>query len=261
MAITTNELQKHMQSIVPHMQKVLPKHLTAERMLNIGVVAASRNPLLLECDPRTILRCMVQASMLGLEPDTPLGLSYLVPFKNGKTGQYECQLITGYRGMIELARRSGNIQSLEAHVVYEGDQFAYELGLAPKLSHVPNMVDGTDNIIASYAIAKLVGGGIQFEVMSRKEIDAIRLRSKASKYGPWVTDYSEMARKTVVRRLAKYLPLSIELANALDVDNSAETGQTPLIGKDLPLVELGAPEVIDAEPEDAKAAEILAKIK
>lgn len=257
-ALTKSAFLTNLKTIVPHMQKILPKHLTAERMLNIGLVAASKNPMLLECEPISVLRCMMQASTLGLEPDTPLGLSYLVPFRNHKTGKYECQLITGYRGLIDLARRSGNIESIEAHCVFDTDEFDFELGLTPKLKHRPSLFNESKrNFIAAYAIAKLVGGGVQFEVMSVNDIEEIRLRSKASKHGPWVTDYNEMAKKTVIRRLSKYLPLSTEFADSV----GTEDGEPTVMSKEIDLVLLGDSQPDAASKDGSPEAEVLGALK
>lgn len=225
--ITT--LKGVLQKSMPAIQAVLPKHLTAEKMLRIVVVAATQNPALLECSPLSIAGAVVTASQLGLEPVGPLGQAYLVPFFNKNTGQKEVQLIPGYRGMIELARRSGNILNIEAHVVHERDTFEFTFGLEPTLKHTPYFGnDDPGEVRAVYAIARFRDGGYQYDVMSIGEVNAIRRRSKASSTGPWVTDFEEMARKTVVKRLCKYLPLSVEMATAIAADNAAEAGERQL---------------------------------
>jgi recombination protein RecT len=219
-----------------YLAKCLPKHLTAERVIKVAIIAASRTPQLLQCTPQSFVLAVVQASQLGLEAGSPLGEAYLVPYKQ------ECTLIVGYRGLIALARRSGEIESIEAHVVHAKDAFRVSFGLDAVLEHSPWMPMPTDEdlrdenhdawqekarpgpMVAVYAVARLKGGARQAEVMSRAEVDAIRRRSRASGAGPWVTDYEEMAKKTVVRRLAKYLPMSIEMANALDADDRQERG-------------------------------------
>lgn len=168
----------------------------------------------------------MQCAQLGLEPSIGLGQAYLLPFRNNKKGITECQFIIGYRGMIDLARRSGQMVSLSAYAVYEYDEFDYELGLHPNLTHKPSQESDRGKLTFVYAVANLKDGGVQFEVMSRAQIDAIRAQSKAGKtaYSPWATHYEEMAKKTVIRRLFKYLPVSVEMSKAVGYDELAEAG-------------------------------------
>lgn len=197
----------------------LPRHLSSDRMIKIAVTAAWKNPSILKCSKESIMLSIMTAAELGLEPGGPLGSAYLVPY--GST----CQLIPGYRGLIDLARRSGQIRSIEAHAVYAEDHFVVEFGLNPKLEHRPTLKSERGEVVAFYAVAQLVGGGVQADYMTRADVDAIRKRSKASGSGPWVTDYNEMGKKTVIRRLFKTLPVSVELATALDLQASAESGE------------------------------------
>lgn len=190
----------------------LPKHLTVERLSRVALGELRTNPKLLECNPTSLMSAIVKASQLGLEVGSAMGHAYLVPYKT------ECTLIIGYRGMIALARRSGEIQSITARVVYARDTFELEYGLDEKLRHVPSTDEDPGPVTHVYAVAKLRDGGIQYEVMTRAEVEAIRKRSRAGQYGPWVTDWSEMARKTVMRRLFKYLPMSIEMADAMSAE-------------------------------------------
>jgi recombination protein RecT len=212
----------------------LPKHLTADRMLKVALTSINKTPKLLQCTRESLMMSIMQAAELGLEPGGALGEGYLIPYNNkvkdanGKDHwEMQCQFIPGYRGLISLARRSGQILSIEAHVVHAKDQFSCGLGLDPFLKHTPAWEEtdpGTLRFV--YAVAKLKDGGTQFDVMSRAQVDAIRARSKASNSGPWVTDYEEMARKTVIRRLFKYLPVSVEkLAQALEIQAETEGGE------------------------------------
>lgn len=202
----------------------LPKHMTADRMIRVAMTSVQRVPKLLECDQISLVGAIIQASQLGLETDGVLGHAHLVPFK-GKV-----QLIVGYKGLIELARRSGQVVSISAHVVYSNDDFTYEYGLNETLSHRPTMGDrGTP--IAAYAVAKLKDGGHAFDVMSVNEINTIRDKSQgyrmAKQYGsssPWDETWDEMAKKTVIRRLSKFLPMSIELQKASALDEAADQG-------------------------------------
>lgn len=218
--------------------EVATKHLTPERLTKVALLAASRNPQLYDCTPPSLLSCLMTAASLGLDPSGgSLGEAYLIPFRNNKAGVTECQIIVGYRGLIALARRSGEIQSIEARVVYEDDSFELEYGLTPRLRHVPKF-DGDksdEKIRYVYAIARLKDSDEpQVEVMTREQVEAIRGRSRAGRSGPWVTDYAEMSRKTVVRRLVKYLPLSAESVQAIETVDRAEFGDVIDVEADAP---------------------------
>jgi recombination protein RecT len=209
-------------AVQAQIKAALPRHMTPERMARIATTEMRKIPKLAECNPMSFLGAVIQCSQLGLEPGGSLGHVYLIPF--GK----EVQVIVGYRGMIDLARRSGQLISIDARAVYEGDTFECILGLESKLNHTPDWTNPNRADPAKlrfvYAVAKLKDGGTQFDVMSKVEVDAIRKRSKSSSSGPWVTDYAAMALKTVVRRLFKYLPVSIELQHAVGIDEMADAG-------------------------------------
>ena len=211
--------------IKAQMALALPKHMTADRLARIATTEMRRVPALANCSPESFLGAIMQCAQLGIEPSNSLGHAYLIPFGNGKDkqGRANVQLIIGYRGMIDLARRSGQIVSLSARAVYENDDFSYEYGLHENLTHKPSE-DNTGKLTHVYAVARLKDGGIQFEVMSRAQVDAIRAQSKAGNSGPWQTHYEEMAKKTVIRRLFKYLPVSIEIQKAVGLDEQAEAG-------------------------------------
>jgi recombination protein RecT len=236
-----HQLQELLESRKGSLAALLPRHLTADRLMKVAINAASRNPLILKCTPASVVKAVMQGAELGLEVGSALGEYYLVPFKNNKTGNYEAQGIPGYRGLISLARRTGEIAMIFAAVVKDGDEFTYQLGSDPLLMHRPNL-DADENAPVKwvYAVAKLKDGSTQFEVMSRKAVEGIRSRSRAGQSGPWVTDWNEMAKKTVIKRLTKYLPLSVELAKALEVDNKAD-GFPSLPGE----VVIDAPDELD----------------
>lgn len=214
----------------PQMALALPKHINADRMARIVLTEIRRTPKLAECNRDSLLGAVMTCSQLGLEPGNSLGHAYLLPFdKRGKVnGQWQtvgidCQLIIGYRGMIDLARRSGQIVSLSARSVFTNDRFSYRFGLDETVEHIPAEGDrGT--LTHVYAVAKLKDGGVQFEVMSRAEIEKVRAASKAKDNGPWVTHFEEMAKKTAIRRLFKYLPVSIEMQRAVTLDEQGEAG-------------------------------------
>lgn len=197
--------------------RALPKHVTPDRITRIALTEVNKTPALGKCDPMTLFGSIVQSAQLGLELGGALGHAYLVPYGN------QAQFIIGYRGMIDLARRSGQMISLQAHEVYENDEFEFEYGLEEKLKHVPGR-GNRGEMIAVYAVAKLVGGGHQIEVMWKEDVDAIRSKSKAGNSGPWRDHYQEMAKKTAIRRLFKYLPVSVEMQRAVALDEQAEAG-------------------------------------
>jgi recombination protein RecT len=213
---------------------VLPKHVGADRMLKIALGALRTTPKLMQARTDTLLGAIIQCAQLGLEPNTPLGHAYLIPFENRSKNITEVQIVFGYKGLIDLARRSGQIVSIAAHEVRANDHFEYEYGLDEKLVHRPAMGE-RGAVIAFYAVAKLVGGGYAFEVMSNADVIAIRdasqgwktaVRFKKEASSPWGAHFVEMGRKTVLRRLFKFLPVSIELATAATLDGKASVGET-----------------------------------
>lgn len=203
--------------------RCLPSHLTPDRMARIAMTELRKTPKLQECDPMSFIAAIMQASQLGLEPGI-MGSCYLIPFFNSKLGKYECTFMPGYRGFLDLARRSGQIKSLVARAVYENDVFEYEYGLQESVTHKPAM-DERGELRAVYAVALLKDGGHQFEVMSKREIEAVRQKSQGKNAGPWTEYYDEMARKTVVRKLFKWLPCSVEMQKAVSLDELQEIGK------------------------------------
>jgi recombination protein RecT len=220
----------------PKIAEVIPKHLSVDRLTRIAIAACSKEPKLLQCKPMSVLNAVMQAAQLGLEPGGPLGDGYLVPYKD------ECTFIPGYRGLISLARRSGQIVSIEAHVVYVKDRFKCRFGIDSMLEHEPDWSEDPGKMMAAYAVAKLRDGGVQVEVMTLAQIEKIRQRSPASRSdrSPWSNpdDYFEMARKTVVRRLCKYLPLSVEMKTALELGDRGDAGEDTGSIIDLPPAEV-----------------------
>lgn len=201
--------------------RALPKHMSPDRLARIATTVMRQTPQLGQADPASFLGALMTCAQLGLEPG-PLGHAYLVPFRNSKTGTTEVQFIAGYRGLVELARRSGQVQSVQAHIVRDGDHFDYEFGLEPRLKHKP-VAPADAAVTHAYAVVRYKDGGVDFDVMTRAEVDAIRDRSRAGKSGPWVTDYPEMAKKTVLRRLLKTAPMSVEYQQAIVQDENVRT--------------------------------------
>lgn len=207
----------------PRIQAVMPKHMSSERMYQIALSAINTTPKLAECSPATILSCVMKCSALGLEPSAVdgLGRAYILPYRS-KQGM-QAQLILGYKGMIALARRSGEIKDISARAVYEGDEFDYSFGLDEHLSHKPAAREHKDGEKPThvYMVAHFKDGGHYMDVMTFQEVEAIRKRSKAANNGPWVTDYEAMAKKTVIRRAFPYLPVSVEAQSAAASDETS----------------------------------------
>ena len=239
-------LQEALKSSAKSMSMVAASVVTPDKLIKIAIAAAQRTPLLLQCTPASIVRAVMQGAELGLVPGSALNHAYLVPFRNNNV--YEAQLIISAQGLTELMYRSGLVAFVTSEVVYQGDIFEYELGLEPKLRHVPT--DETIDpllITHAYMVVGLKDGSRVFRVMTRKGIDRIKARSKASGSGPWVTDYAEMARKTVIKNGSKYVPKSIEVARAIALDTAQDTGDWSGLEFDIedsiPALEVGSPTV------------------
>ena len=219
----TNTLKGLLERMKESLKETLPLHVTPDRLIKTMLVAANRQPKLLQCTQASIMETVSRAGELGLDLSGTLGEAYPVPFDNNVDGKWltQCQLIIGYRGLAKLARQSGEVQDVDAQVVYEHDKFEFEKGLDPKLRWVPEYFGERGRIRGAYSVVRLKDGGVQFDFMPVPEIEAIRKRSKSGTdkktgeaKGPWKNDWNEMAKKTVFRRLAKWLPLSAEKANA-----------------------------------------------
>ncbi len=204
--------------------RALPRHMNPDRIARIALTEFRKNPKLAECDPRSVFAAVIVSSQLGLEPGL-LGQAYLIPYKS------ECQLIPGYQGLIDLVRRTGKVKRIESHVVRDGDKFTYKTGLTTVLEHEPVLDGPQGEMRFAYAVAEFTDGGFHVEVMTKSQIETIRNRSQgyqsAKKYHketPWETDTEEMWRKTLIRRICKYLPKSAELSMALELDDAATKG-------------------------------------
>lgn len=239
-------VQTMLQQNLSAIQSVLPKHMTPDRMVKVVNLVVRKNPKLLDCTPHSLIGAVMEASSLGLEPGI-LGQAYFVPFRNAKTGKMDVQLIAGYKGLIQLCRNTGELSTIGAYVVHAKDKFDWTLGTDPKIVHVPSEDDDPGELRAVYAVARLKDGGVQFEVMFRRDIEKIRKGSRAADSGPWSDYYEEMAKKTAVRRLAKFLPASTEKMHRLvELDEQAEAG----IAQDLalPTIELESDPIATEQP-------------
>ena len=239
----------YLKKMAPEIEKALPSHMNAERLGRIALTTIRTTPKLLECNMPSLLGAVMQAAQLGLEPGL-IGHCYIIPY--GK----EAQFIIGYKGMIDLARRSGQIQNIYAHAVYEADEFSYQLGLHPKLDHIP-AAGRRGKMTHVYAVAHFKDGGYQFEVMDIEEIEKRRSRSKAAKNGPWVTDYEEMAKKTVIRHMWKYLPISIEIQQQAAQDETVRKDITEEPRQIIEVNEYAAEDLPGQEqPEDKQKSDL-----
>jgi len=241
-----------------HIADVLPAHMSPEKMIRIVSAAASRNPMLLKCEPLSFVASVITASQLGLEPVGPLQEAYLIPYQN-KDGVYEVQFQPGYRGLIKLARNSGLVSGIEAHIAYEKDKFEVTYGTNSMIHHVPALTDDPGAKKAVYAVAHFKDPEVkpQFEVLTPAQVGHIQTRSKVkSDYGPWKTDTDEMWRKTAVKRLCKYLPMSADLATAIELDNKAEIGESQAEYIDIPFISDMAEPVEDKSKSDKIAEQL-----
>lgn len=214
-------LQSLIRSMQGEIAKALPSVITPERFTRMLFTAISRNPQLVECTPESFMGAMMQAAQLGVEPNTPLGQAYLIPYRNH--GRLECQFNLGAKGMLDMAYRSGDVTDVYAHEVHENDIFEYELGLTPKLVHKPVMKN-RGPVIAYYAVFHTKNGGYGFQVMSKDDVEAFAKKaSKSFNSGPWQTYFDEMAKKTVLKKALKYAPMRAEFAKAIAADGTIKS--------------------------------------
>jgi len=225
----------------PEIRKALPAVITPERFTRMALSAINNTPKLAECTPISFLAALMNAAQLGLEPNTPLGQAYLIPFQN--KGILECQFQLGYKGLINLAYRNEQLQTIQAQCVYANDEFEYELGLNSKLFHKPALGERGE-MVAVYALFKLQNGGYGFEVMSKQDVDSYAQKySKAinSSFSTWKSAYTEMAMKTVIKRVLRYAPLKTDFLRAVATDETIKDQFS------VDMTEIHGNEIIDVE--------------
>ena len=225
----------------PEIKRALPEVLTPERFTRMALSALNTTPKLRECTQMSFLAALMNAAQLGLEPNTPLGQAYLIPYNN--KGVMECQFQIGYKGLIDLGYRNPNMQIISAQEVYENDEFVYELGLNPKLIHKPALRDRGD-VKLFYGPFKLTNGRLGFEVTSKEDMDNYAKEySKAfdSSFSPWKSNYIGMAKKTVIKQALKYAPLQSDFRKVLSTDETVKTE----LGEDM--TEVSSVDIWDAE--------------
>lgn len=210
----------------------LPKHINSDRFVRIAITTIRQNPKLAKCSQESLLGALMVSAQLGLEPGT-LGQCYLIPFENKKAGTVECQFQIGYKGLIELLRRSGQLSDIYSYTVYENDDFNIEYGLSRTLTHKPNFTDRGE-IKGFYAVAILKDGAKAFEYMTKDEVvkHEEKYRKGSYKNDVWNKNFEEMAQKTVVKKLLKWLPVSVEFLEMANKDEKSfkvadeKTGET-----------------------------------
>ena len=210
-------------ALEPEIQRALPAVLTPERFTRMALSAINNTPELADCTPMSFIAALMNAAQLGLEPNTPLGQAYLIPYKN--RGVLECQFQLGYKGLIDLAYRTGQIQVVQAQTVREFDYFEYQYGLDSRLNHRPGEGERGE-ITFIYGLFKLNNGGYGFEVSNKADMDTFAARyskSFGSRYSPWKDNYEDMAKKTVIKRALKSAPVSADFQRALSTHESIKT--------------------------------------
>jgi len=222
-------------------QSIIPKHVDAQRLARIALIEFQRNPKLIACSPQSIVGCVLQAAMVGLEIGGSMGYCYMVPYK----GQAQFQV--GYKGLLKLARNTGELRQIDAGIVCQNDDFEFEKGMEPKCK--VSFVFGKDRgpVIGYYACATFKDGGGAFEAMTKDEVlKFAKAKSRAFGDGPWQTDFDAMAIKTVIKRLSKWLPISESMAAVIAKDEQVLTEK----------VNLDVGEVITAEVVDTTTGEV-----
>lgn len=238
--------------MTPEIRKALPKHLDPDRMARLALTAIRSDQKLLSCTPESLMASVMQAAQVGLEIDGMLGHAYLIPFWNGREKINEAKLLIGYKGYILLARRSKQIDTIEAHAVYGADEFRYEYGSNAYLKHVPARGADRGEFVGAWAMTRFRGSSRpQFEFMDAAKIEARRRRSKQPDKGPWQTDYEAMAVKTVLRQHAKNWPLTPVEQALVASEDWIDAGLEPSLPTDLAAPALEAPPTRSSELADA----------
>lgn len=213
--LTQEKVAQHLTRIKARLTDVLGDVMTPERVVQMAATTISKNPTIAECTTASLLGAVMQAATLRFPPIDSLGYCYFVPYYNAKTGTKEVQFQIGYKGLIDMARRSGRLRDISAEAVYQGDTFEISYGLERSLKHIPHFLHpGKPEMIEYvYAVATLADGGKTFVVLPRIEIERLRQRSpgqRAVPSGAWLTDYEAMAKAKAIKQLAKFLPLNLD---------------------------------------------------
>jgi recombination protein RecT len=250
----------------------LPRHMTPERMIRVAITSISQTPLLQRCDAYSLCGAVVQASILGLEPNSLLGEAYLVPYWNGKANRYEAQLQIGYKGHCKLARNSGEIAMIDAQGVRTNDEFDFEKGGCPTLRHKWPKEGTRGDLIGYWAGYRTKSGEFNFEYWTHEDIlkhrdhysKAAFVTDKQGKrvirdgepvlQGAWADSPDWMCKKTVLIQVLKLAPKSVQMQTALDLDERADLGMTQQFSQEIP-TELAAPQPADELPSEPEAGD------
>jgi len=203
--------------------QALSQNVDRDRFMRIVLSEFTNNPDLNKCKPETVLTSIIGSAQLGLEVGKTLGHAYLIPYKQ------DCTLIIGYKGLLELALRDPSVTDIYAQVVYENDRFEHQLGTDPKLVHIPAPLGEERGAkIGAYAVCRKTDGTTHFEIMDKGEIEKIKRKTQGGgTRGPWKEYEDEMWRKTVIRRLVKYMRLlPVEAFETLAKEDEKEFGRT-----------------------------------
>ena len=240
----------------------LPRHVTPERMIRVALTAVSQSEKLQKCDPFTICGCVVQASLMGLEPSSVLGECFLVPFWNKRAnrgkGGYEAQLVVGYQGKIKLVSNTGELLGVRAAVVRQHDEFEFDDGIDPFVRHRYFHLKDRGPVVGYWAGARLKNGFTSVVYMTVAEIEEHRDRFAMTRskeggvFGLWMEHPESMALKTVIHKCLKYVPKSAVLRTAWALDEAVEAGIPQKFSVDIP-IEL---QPAGADDADGSAAEM-----
>lgn len=262
-SVATAKKPRTVVDLVQSMQKqfeiALPKHINSERFVRIAITSIRQNPKLAKCSQESLLGALMTSAQLGLEPGI-LGQAYLIPYKDN------VQFQIGYKGMIELLRRSGQLSDIYACEIHKNDDFQITLGLHRDIKHNINFNEDRGEVVGYYAVAVLKDGANSFEFMTKKQVEEHRDKfSKTANTGPWKTDFDEMAKKTVIKKLLKYLPVSVEWLENVSKDEKVLTVATPSQNSnmdDLEPIEIVSDETIeDNSNVDSSTGEIIEEKK
>ena len=244
-ALMSPAIKKPLMESIP---KTMAAYVTPERILRVIAYELTRNPTLLKCSLMSVISGIMRLAQLGFEPGGPLGRAWLIPYQNGRTRQYEAQPIIGYKGYIDLMRRSGEVTSVQSFVIYEHDEYVVRYGDEPGIEHEPRLDGDRGDWVAAYAVISIQGGGRHVELMTRSEIDAIRARSPGRDHDAWRLNTTQMARKTVIRRAANYIPMSVDLIRGLEIEaaQAPQLDSEAIVDVSLPPTPTKSDELADA---------------
>lgn len=217
----TNDVRTALEAMKGQFAMVLPKHITADRLCRVAMTAIQTTPKLLDCDRTSFYSAIMKCAQLGLEPDGNLGQAYLIPFGN------KVQFIPGYKGLIDLARRSGEVSNIVAKEVYENDEFTVDWSGDMPFTHKPLLSGDRGEVKFFWALARFKDGGFHWDYMTREEVEAVRDSSQGKNNDVWRKYFIEMGKKTVIRRIAKFLPMSVQRAAAFD--ELQDAGKNPTV--------------------------------